>query len=241
VIYLVQEKNSLSQQPSYSPAEKDYFKCELTSFNYVVRLSKVLSQNIKASGYIPDLIVAIGRGGFVPGRLICDFLLFSDLTSMKIEHYTRAADMKPKAMIRYPIPVDISGKKILIVDDVTDTGDTLSLAVDYVWSLKPANVMTAVLQHKTCSLFVPDFYAQKIIKWRWIIYPWARYEDLAGFAAKIIGDRALDVSQIISELKTRYDLDIKVIELLEILNDLTERGELKSVDRKYGNVSGAQR
>ncbi|AKB12522.1 Xanthine-guanine phosphoribosyltransferase [Methanosarcina thermophila CHTI-55] len=44
--------------------------------------------------------------------------------------------------------------------------------------------MTAVLQHKTCSAFTPDFYAQKIIKWRWIIYPWARYEDLAGFAEK---------------------------------------------------------
>ena len=222
----MQKKNSQLQQSLCSPAEEDSFRCELISFNYVLRLSKIISQKIKASGYMPDLIVAIGRGGYVPGRLISDFLLFNDLTSMKIEHYARAADMRAEAKIRFPISVDIIGKKVLVVDDLTDTGETLSLAVDYVWSLKPADVRTAVLQHKTYSNFMPDFYAQKIIKWRWVIYPWARYEDLAGFTEKIIRDRALNLSQIIIELKNRYDLDIKEIELLEILNDLTERGEI---------------
>lgn len=229
----MQEKNSQLQQSLCSPAEEDSFSCELISFNYGLRLSKILSRKIKASGYMPDLIVAIGRGGYVPGRLISDFLLFNDLTSMKIEHYARAADMRAEAKIRFPISVDITGKKVLVVDDLTDTGETLSLAVDYVWSLKPADVRTAVLQHKTCSTFMPDFYAQKIIKWRWVIYPWARYEDLAGFTEKIIGDRALNLSQIIIELKNRYELDIKEIELLEILNDLTEREE---ITRTEGNI-----
>ncbi|MGB4341967.1 MAG: phosphoribosyltransferase family protein, partial [Dysgonamonadaceae bacterium] len=85
---------------------------------------------------------------------------------------------------KIPYSCRYNRKKILIVDDVTDTGETLNLAVSYALSLKPTSVMTAVLQHKTCSAFTPDFYAQKIIKWRWIIYPWARYEDLAGFAEK---------------------------------------------------------
>jgi hypoxanthine phosphoribosyltransferase len=232
----MQEKNSQLQQSMCSPAEKDSFRCELISFNYVLRLSKILSQKIRSSGYMPDLIVAIGRGGYVPGRLISDFLLFNDLTSMKIEHYARAADMRAEAKIRFPISVDITGKKVLVVDDLTDTGQTLSLAVDYVWSLKPADVRTAVLQHKICSTFVPDFYAQKIIRWRWVIYPWARYEDLAGFAEKIIRDRALDISQIISEFKARYDLDVRETELLEILKDLTERGEIESIEGKYACV-----
>jgi hypoxanthine phosphoribosyltransferase len=240
VINLVQEKNSQPQQSSCSPAEKDSFKCELTSFDYVVRLSRILSRKIKVSGFIPDLVVAIGRGGFVPGRLVCDFLLLNDLTSMKIEHYRRAADIQPETKIKYPIPVDISGEKILIVDDITDTGSTLCLAVDYVWSLKPAEVRTAVLQHKTCSPFVPDYYAQRIIKWRWIIYPWARYEDLAGFAERIIQKRLLDISQIIFEFKSRYELDIKEAELQEILNDLTERGELKRINGKYATASSFQ-
>ena len=233
MIYLGQEKNSKSQQSSCSPDEKELFKCELINFNYVLKLSKILSRKIKVSGYIPDIIVAIGRGGFVPGRLVCDYLLLNDLTSMKIEHYKRAADMQTETKIKYPIPIDISGKKILIVDDITDTGDTLNLAVNYVKSLKSSEVRTAVLQHKTCSPFVPDYYARKIIKWRWIIYPWARYEDLAGFAEVIIRNKNPDISQIKSQLKSIYELDIKEKELQEILDDLSERGEIKRINGKY--------
>lgn len=229
-IYLTQQRKIQSQQ-SRCQAEKDSFRCELVSFHEVLRLSKNLAQKIKASGYMPDLIVAIGRGGFVPGRLVSDFLLFNDLTSMKIEHYSRAADMRAEARIKFPVPVDITGKKVLIVDDVTDTGETLKLAVDYVLNLKPAEIRTAVLQHKTCSTFMPDFYAQKIVKWRWIIYPWAKYEDFAGFAEKIIVNRTLDLSQIIAEFKHRYEIEIGETELLEILTDLVERGEIECLKR----------
>ncbi|PAV11151.1 hypothetical protein ASJ81_11095 [Methanosarcina spelaei] len=139
--------------------------------------------------------------------------------------------MREEARIKFPIPENIAGKKILIIDDVTDTGETLKLAVDYVLSLNTTDVRTAVLQHKTCSAFTPDFYAQKILKWRWIIYPWARYEDLAGFAEKILQNMLLDLPQIIAEFKHRYELDLKESELLEILDDLTERGELESIEQ----------
>lgn len=234
----MQERIIQSQQ-TRCQAEKDSFRCELISFNEVLRLSRILARKIKASGYMPDLIVAIGRGGYVPGRLVSDFLLFNDLTSMKIEHYARAADMQEQARIKFPIPVDITEKKVLIVDDITDTGETLKLAVEYALNLKPADVRTAVLQHKTCSAFTPDFYAQKIIKWRWIIYPWARYEDFAGFAEKILLNRALDLSQIITEFKRRYELNPRETDLLDILDDLTERGELESTEqnkRKLWNI-----
>jgi uncharacterized protein len=223
------QERKIQFQQSRCQAEKESFKCELIGFNEVLRLSKDLARKIKASGYMPDLIVAIGRGGYVPGRLISDFLLFNDLTSMKIEHYARAADMRKEARIKFPIPVDITGKKILVIDDVTDTGETLNLAVAYILNLKPASVRTAVLQHKTCSGFMPDYYAQKIIKWRWIIYPWARYEDLAGFTEKIILKRALNLSQIIAEFEQRYGLDPRETEILEILDDLTERGEIEKI------------
>ncbi|WP_440948730.1 phosphoribosyltransferase [Methanosarcina sp. T3] len=202
----------------------------MISFGEVARLSRLLAWKIKASGYHPDLIIAIGRGGYVPGRLVSDFLLFNDLTSIKIEHYMRGAEMKAEARIRFPLSVDISGKKVLIVDDITDTGETLQLSVEYMQSLGPVEVRTAVLQHKTSSSFVPNFYGQKVVKWRWIIYPWARYEDLAGFAEKTLGDRTLDISRIIAEFKDRYELEVGEKELLEILYDLAERNEIERVE-----------
>lgn len=213
-----------------SPAEKRSFKCELISFGEVYSISRLLARKIKASGYHPDLIIAIGRGGYIPGRLVSDFLLFNELTTMKVEHYMRGAEMKEEARIRFPLSVDIGGKKVLIVDDITDTGDTLKLSVGYVQSLNPSEIKTAVLQHKTCSSFVPDFYGQKVIRWRWIIYPWARYEDLVGFTEKILEDGALDVSLIRSELKYRYDLEVGEKEILEILQDLTERKEIEKTE-----------
>ncbi|AKB29540.1 Xanthine-guanine phosphoribosyltransferase [Methanosarcina siciliae C2J] len=149
---------------------------------------------------------------------------------MKVEHYTRGAEIKAEARIKYPIPIGISGKKVLIVDDITDTGDTLSLSVAYAQSLNPAEVRTAVLQHKTCSSFTPDFYAQKIVRWRWIIYPWARYEDLGGFAEKILGDRTLEITRIITEFKVRYEIMVGEKELLEILQGLAEMNEIERVE-----------
>ncbi|WP_332881699.1 phosphoribosyltransferase [Methanosarcina horonobensis] len=229
-IYLNAGKEKVTQQSGCSPVENRSFRCELVSFGEVSRLSKLLARKIKASGYQPDLIIAIGRGGYVPGRLVSDFLLFNELTSMKVEHYGWGAGMKAEAGIKFPISTDISGKKVLIVDDITDTGETLRLSVDYVQSLKPAEIRTAVLQHKTCSSFVPDFYGQKIIRWRWIIYPWARYEDLAGFTEKILGNETFDVSRIRSEFKDRYSLEVGEKELLEILQDLAERKEIERVE-----------
>lgn len=223
----MQNKNKQCSQLFRPPIENKAFKCEFITFGRVLKLSKILALKIRASRYNPDIIIAIGRGGYVPARLISDFLLFNDLTSMKIEHYTRAACLQPETKIRFPISTDISGKKVLVVDDITDTGDTLKLAIDYIWTLNPLSVKTAVLQHKPCSSFVPDFYSQKITKWRWIIYPWARYEDLAGFTEKILLDNPLNLSQIITEFKKRYKLEPKSPEILEILKDLTERGELE--------------
>ena len=63
--------------------------------------------------------------------------------------------------------------QVLLVDDVTDTGDTLRLAIEHMQSHNPAQLKVAVLQHKQVSPLEPDFYAQKIVAWRWVIYPWA--------------------------------------------------------------------
>ncbi len=109
----------------------DTFKCYLVSWDETYRLAKTLALKIKKSGFKPDLIIGIARGGLVPARVVCDFLLRKDLATIKVEHWGIAATLG-KAEIKFPLPIDISGKKVLILDDVVDTGDTFAVTMDYV-------------------------------------------------------------------------------------------------------------
>jgi hypoxanthine phosphoribosyltransferase len=161
------------------------FRCEIVSWHRMYRLTLRLAIKIKQAGLKPDLIVAIARGGYVPARILCDFLNITNLTDMRVEHYGAGAQKKKHAALTVPINIDVRGKKVLIVDDVTETGDTLEIAENHIKGLGAETVRTAILIHKKQSPVVPDFYAKKIIKNRWIIYPWAVTEDLSELMAQM--------------------------------------------------------
>lgn len=160
-------------------------RCEFISWSRFYTLSRNLSHKIHDSGFKPDIIIAIGRGGYMPARIISDFLHIMNLTSFKIEHY-RGTQKKPLAMIRYPLGQGITGKKVLLVDDVCDTGDTFGVAGEHLAErMQPEEIRTAAMHYKKTSSFRPDYYASRMIKWRWIIYPWAAAEDISEFIKKM--------------------------------------------------------
>lgn len=161
------------------PAAK--MPCELVSWEQFYRLCRQLARRIHSEGLCPDLIVAIGRGGYMPARILSDYFGVFDLAYLKIEHY-RGARSRQAARIRYPLNVDIRGRHVLLVDDVSDSGDTFEVAIRHLQEHGgAAGLRTAVLHHKRVSRFVPDYYAEEVVDWRWIIYPWAVIEDLTGF------------------------------------------------------------
>lgn len=209
------------------------FPCQLVSWDEAYRLSRKLACEIKSSGFHPDLIIAIGRGGYVPARIVSDFLLHSLLTSIKVEHWDNAARKRPEAVVRFPLAVDIQGQKILIVDDVTDTGETLRVTFDYVRSLHAGEIRTSVMQHKIVSPIVPDFYAEVITEWRWVIYPWAAHEDLVGFTERVLHDRPATIEQICEKLKGRYSLVVDEMEMPEILADLMAMKKAERCGDRY--------
>lgn len=209
----------------------DTFKCHLVSWDEAYSLAKILAHKIKSSGYNPDLVIGIARGGLVPARVVCDFLLQKDLAAIKVEHWGIAATLG-KAKLKYPLPVDISGKSVLVVDDVVDTGDTFSVIMDYIKEKNPSGVKTAVLHYKTSSTYVPDYWAQMQDKWQWIIYPWAVYEDLTGFIKKVLtGTMAHD--DIRFALKNNYGIKLSKNELLEILDDMQATGDIQKIKEKW--------
>lgn len=160
-------------------------QCERISWDQVTDLTYQLALQIRQSGYEPGLVIAIARGGYVPARLLCDFLDVFDLTSIRVEHYTAGVQVTQQARLMMPLACNLEKHKVLLVDDVDDTGDTIKLALEYLLQKKPAQLKVAVLHHKVGSIIVPDFYAETQYEWRWIAYPWAVREDVKSFIAKL--------------------------------------------------------
>ena len=158
---------------------------EYISWNRFYRLCGALYWKISESGYAPDLIIAIARGGYPVARVVADYFGIMDLVSLKVEHY-HGPDKKSRAIVPYPLPLRVSDRRILLVDDVSDSGDTFNAAFQQIAQHgQPAAMRTAVLHHKQTSSHVPDYHAQRIVKWRWITYPWAIVEDLTVLASRM--------------------------------------------------------
>lgn len=157
------------------------FRCERISWQSVCSLSRQLAWQVLASGYRPDLVVAIARGGFVPARILCDYLGLADLTSIKVEHYAAGAQKRGPARVKFPLTTDIRARRVLVVDDVNDSGETLAATLAHLQEAGPAAVKTAVLHSKSVSIFRPDYFVRTVTQWRWILYPWAVVEDVGGF------------------------------------------------------------
>ncbi len=186
-------------------AEK--MRCELVSWEQFDCLCRRLVSKIRESDFQPDLIIAIGRGGYVPARILSDRLDIMNLTGFKIEHY-RGAQKKAAAVIRYSLPAEVEGKRVLLVDDVSDSGDTFVVALAHVRErLQPDAVRTATLHHKIVSSYEPDFYAEKVTEWRWIIYPWAVVEDVSGFLERM-QPRPANLKQAKDALRRDYNIII---------------------------------
>lgn len=129
---------------------------------------------IKQSGFQPDLIVGVSRGGWIPGRILSDLLRNAHTANVKIEFYVGIGQTSRKPVVTQPISEDISGKRILVVDDVADTGESLLVALEHVKDRHAGEIRTVTVYHKPHSKFKPDFFA--VSTPNWIIFPWERVE-----------------------------------------------------------------
>ena len=154
-----------------------------TSWEDVERLSEELAQMIIESGYEPDVVVAISRGGFDPARILCDQLGIRRLASVQVEFYSGVQDTAEKPRIVYPLNADVRGKKVLLVDDVSDTGVSLEAAKDHVLEGGPGDLRVATLHIKPWTSFRPDYHASETEAW--IVYPWEPVESVRSIAAKL--------------------------------------------------------
>lgn len=196
------------------------FRCVLTNWDYIYNLCRNISREIKNSGYEPDVIIALARGGWFAGRVLCDFLGLDDLSSLKIEHYIGSAAIDTgEPYIRYPLSDNvIEGKKVLIVDDIVDTGESMISAKIYVEGRSPKEVRTASLQYLGSSKIDPDYVGERLEDWAWIVYPWNFMEDMISILTKNMRKnphKLWSLEDLKHSLYTNHALDPVVFEITQ--------------------------
>ncbi len=143
--------------------------------------ARKLADSIMSSGFKPDTIVAILRGGVVIARLLSDFLDVRDIRSIRVVHY-EALDIREGAEVVEPLPTRLDGKKVLLVDDVADTGDSLIVAKKHLEERGAAEVRVATMHYKPWSKIKPDYYSEETDAW--VIYFWEYAETVRYFFMK---------------------------------------------------------
>lgn len=129
-----------------------------------------LHEIIVRSGYEPNLIVAVARGGWIPARLLLDFRSTKDVANIKIEGYTEINQQQVDPIISQPLGISVEGKTLLVVDDIADSGKSLKLAIEHLKEAGAAVVKTATLYHKPWSIVTPDYLVRQTDVW--VVFPW---------------------------------------------------------------------
>jgi len=142
-----------------------------------------LAEILKRDGFRPDIIVGVSRGGLIPAAVLSD-RLGVDCDSVGLRYYKSVRNTEEKPKITQHISCDLSGKKVLIVDDVADTGHSLQAVKRYVQEKGADDIMVCTLHYKPCSTIKPDRFVEETNAW--IIYPWELNETIRDFTKKLM-------------------------------------------------------
>jgi hypoxanthine phosphoribosyltransferase len=145
---------------------------EIMSWDDLGTGARELAQAVADDGYQPDLILGIARGGL----LVCGALGYAlgvkNTFTMNVEFYTGIDERLDIPMILPPVPdlVDFADFRVLIADDVADTGATLELVQEFCLG-RVAEVRCAVLYEKPRSTVKCEYVWRRTD--RWIVFPWS--------------------------------------------------------------------
>ena len=133
-----------------------------------------LAKKIEDSKQKIDLIVAIARGGMTVAQILSDFLSLP-VATFTVSSYKDLRQEK-SSEISFHVGGDLKNKRILLVDDVSDTGKTFERGIQYLNKLGVVSVVTAALLVKPQSKHVPDFFVKKTSSW--IVFPYEVKETI---------------------------------------------------------------
>lgn len=155
---------------------------EVVSWEHFYQLTIELIGKVLKSGYRPDVIIGISRGGLVPLRIFSDEFEDTEIGIIRVAFYEDVKKTRGKPRILQDVNVDISGKRVLVVDDVADTGKSLETVRRHLENKGALEVKIATVYYKPWSTLMPDYYVKRTE--RWILFPHEIGETIRKLAQK---------------------------------------------------------
>lgn len=156
-----------------------------------------LAKKVGESGQKFDRIVCIDRGGAIVARFLSDFLNLK-ISSFVMVAYKEIGKLS-QPQIKEELKADIKGERILLVDEIIDSGSSFEMAVEYLEKLLPQKITTLTPYIKPISNFKSDFWQVRTDKW--VVFPYEVRETIA------------DVSRIMQQQgKTDGEIKAQILE-----------------------------
>jgi hypoxanthine phosphoribosyltransferase len=150
---------------------------ELMTWDDLGAGAREVAQIVHDDGYQADMVLAIARGGLLVAGALSYALGVKNTYTMNVEFYTGIDERLDVPMILPPVPslVDLAEARVLIADDVADTGATLKLVKDFCAG-QVAEVRCAVLYEKPRSEVKCEYVWKRTD--RWITFPWSAHDPV---------------------------------------------------------------
>lgn len=157
---------------AYHADSQDLDTKEVLTWEGFGTASRELAQQIANDGYEPEIIVAVARGGLVPAGALSYSMGVKLSDAINVEFYTDVHETLPDPVLLEPLldTESISGKRLLVVDDVADSGRTLALVLKLLEGYG-CEVRSAVVYAKSASEVEPDYVWRRTDEW--IVFPWS--------------------------------------------------------------------
>jgi uncharacterized protein len=193
---------------------------EVPTLNQIYDMLLNQTQKIVKTNFIPDLIVAVSRGGLVPARILLDLLEVQDLATIRVEFYIGINKTREQPIITQSLSVSVTAKKVLIVDDISDTGKSLKLVTEHILTQGAKEAKTATIYAKPASTFTPDYFEKQTSSW--VIFPWDAKETIRKIFQNQKGKRALnkEIAQVIKAGLPKRLAEKLLIDMQQEQNDV---------------------
>lgn len=182
---------------SFNKEKYTYLSAE-KSHQLAFELALVINQKIKNSQMEkPEIVIGIARGALAWIKTLADWLNIDEISTLRLVHYTNIGQRLTKPTILHSCLPRVDKKRVLIFDNIVETGKTMKMAVDYLSMCGAEKIRTSSLFYKKTSIIKPDFYSLKTDAW--IVFYFEIMETV-----KLLGSRWNNEGLDLKKIKQRF-------------------------------------